>query len=157
VKRARKTLMVVAVVSCFIALIGVLCFTTAEVPSFLMQSGGAADRSSGKTGRALILKWFRLDSLESGDLILVTSRNGDKVIREVRRLEKIESPDESERQKVPQGRRPTSRRIAQAILDMDFRPQYWVSAGDATNATGAVRIAEADIKGKVVWIKTKRN
>ena len=155
-KRVRKLLVVVAVVSCFIALICILCFTTAEIPPFLMESGGSADRSSGETGRALVLKWFQLDSLESGDLILVTRRSGDEVIREIRKLEKIESPDESERQKVPEGgRRPKSRRIAQAILDMDFRPQYWVSASDATNSTGAIRIAEADIKGKVVWIKTK--
>ena len=104
-KRVRKFLVVVAVVSCFIALVCFLCFTTAEIPSFLMKSGGSADRSSGEAGRALVLKWFRLDSLESGDLILVTRRSGDEVVREIRKLEKIESPDESERQKVPEGGR----------------------------------------------------
>ena len=156
-KKVRKALLVVVVAGGFIAMMYVLFFTTAEIPSYLMKANGSADKPANETYRAFVLKWFRLESLKSGDLILVARRSGDDVVREIRRLEEIEWPDESERLKVSQsGRHAASRRIAQTILDMDFKPKYLISAANETNSTASVRISEADIKGKVVWIKTKK-
>lgn len=154
--RVKKILIVVVAGCCLIALVYALGFTTAEVPAYLVKPEGSVDGPAGKTQRALVAKLFRLERLKPGDLILVARRNDNGELREIRRLEKVEPPDEAERSKVPPGgRHPHSRTIAQAILDMDFRPKYWVSATDGTNSVGPVRIAEADIKGAVIWIRTK--
>jgi len=139
-----------------IALVYALGFTTAEVPAYLTKPDASADGPAVKTQRALVAKLFRLERLKPGDLILVARRNDAGELREIRRLEKVEPPNDAERAKVPPGgRHPHSRDIAQTILDMDFRPKYWISATDGTNAIGPVRIAEADIKGSVIWIRTK--
>ena len=78
-KKVRKALLVVVVAGGFIAMMYVLFFTTAEIPSYLMKANGSADKPANETYRAFVLKWFRLESLKSGDLILVARRSGDDV------------------------------------------------------------------------------
>jgi hypothetical protein len=158
-KRIKKILIAAAVAVCLAALWYAAFFTTAEIPGFLMKPAGSNETPSHKRYVALVLKWrgFEMESLNEGDLIVIQRRLGDKVCSEVRRLEKIQQPDESERQKVHidvGGKYEGSQRIAQAILNMDFKPKYWIS-GDGTNSTSPVRIEEADIKGKVVHIFAK--
>ena len=152
--RAQKLLIVAAVVGCLTALTYFLLFTTAEVPAYLAKPTSSADKRSGETRTALVLKWVRRDALKSGDLILVESRSGDGTASVIRRLGKIQPPDESERSKA--GGRGRGRRIAQAILDMDFKPKYWISSEDEADPAGLVRIDESQIKGKVVHTFTKR-
>ena len=71
--------------------------------------------------------------------------------RRLCRIEKIQAPDPSERMKA----RGRGRRVAQAIVDMDFQPKYLVSPlGDPSNSREL--IYESQIKGKVIHVFEKK-
>lgn len=108
----------------------ILILVTIYLFTFTLVSMPA--RSNGSSPRALVLKWFHKDKLQSGDLVWVELENDQfKAYRSIRRILRVYEPDPSERPKAL-GRR-LGRQIAQAILDMDFKPTYAVTALDATN------------------------
>ncbi|MDB6068061.1 MAG: hypothetical protein JWR26_4269 [Pedosphaera sp.] len=155
VKRVKTFLTGTALTGCLLAFLYLLLFTTAGIPTYLMKPAGSPENPSDRTSQALVLRWVRHDSLKPGDLILVESQDGDATTRKIRKLEKIAPPDESERLKA--GGQPwrASHGIAQAILDMDFKPKYWISSEAPDDPAGLVRIEESQIKGKVVYTFSK--
>jgi hypothetical protein len=142
-KTTKRILILAAVAGGCIVLIYSLLFTTAEIPASLANPTASA---SPEKYTALVLKRFPRDTLKPGDLILVEMNDGTTSTREIRKLESVQLPSESQRMKAS-GRRRT-RGIGQAILDMDFKPHYWVSAGESTNST-PLSIPESDVIGKV--------
>jgi len=117
-------------------------FTTLEMPPASAISAGANGRSV-----ALVLRWCRPETLKPGMMILV--RTLDHPERRLCRIEKIQEPDPSERLRA--GRR-RGRRVAQAVLDMDFRPRYLVIPLNAEPSSNVELIYESQIKGKVVHV-----
>ena len=147
-KKAKPILTLAAVSACLIGSIFSLLFTTAEIPASLINTNGSASPREKYT--ALVFNLSPRRKLEGGDLILVKIENGTTSTREVRKLERIQFPNDSQRMKAS-GRR---RAIGQAILDMDHTPQYWVSESLDTNSP-VVSIPESDVKGKVVHTFTR--
>ena len=146
-KTTIRILTVAAVAGFFIVLVYSLLFTTAEIPASLANP--TKPSASGEKYTALVLKRFPRETLKPGDLILVEINDGATSTREIRKLEKIQSPNQSQRMKAG-GR---NRRISQAILDMDFKPDYWVS-GETTNSP-PISIPESDVIGKVAYTFSK--
>jgi hypothetical protein len=149
-KTTKRILIVATVAGACIVLIYSLLFTTAEIPASFVNPTPASSREK---YTALVLKRFPRETLKPGDLILVEMNDGTTSTREIRKIESIQLPSESKRMKAA-GRRRT-RRIGQAILDMDFKPHYSVSAGENTNST-PVSIPESDVIGKVAHTFTKK-
>ena len=147
-KTAKRILTVAAVAGFFLVVIYSLLFTTAEIPASLANPTAATSTREKYT--ALVLKRFSRENLKPGALILVEINDGTTSTRRIGKLERIQFPKESQRMKAS-GRR---RAIAQAILDMDYKPQYWVL--DADTNSPAISIPEADLKGKVVHTFTKK-
>lgn len=154
-KRVKNFLAGAALTVCLFVLLYLVLFTTAGIPAYLMKPTGSPENPSDHASQALVLRWVRYDSLKPGDLILVESQNNDATTRKIRKLAKIVPPDESERLKA--GGRPwrASHGIAQAILDMDFKPKYWISSERPDDSASLVRIEESQIKGKAVYIFAK--
>jgi hypothetical protein len=150
VKKTKKILVCAAVAACLLALFYALLFTTTEIPAFLVNPTAGAVPQEKHT--ALVLKRFRRETLKPGDLVLFQIRTDTASNMEVGKLEKIQFPKDSQRLKAS-GRH---RAIGQAILDMDFKPNYWISTGESTNSITSLRIPEADIKGKVVHSFTNK-
>jgi len=140
-KTAKRILIVATVTGFSLVLIYSLLFTTAEIPASLTNS--TQSPASAEKHTALVLKRFSREKLKPGDLILVEINDGTTSTREIRKLEQIQFPSESQRMKAS-GR---GRFIGQAILNMDFKPNYWVS-GESTNSS-PISIPESDVIGKV--------
>jgi hypothetical protein len=124
-------------------LLGALCFLLFTMTD--MPQPSATSTSSGGHSVALVLRWCRPETLKPGMIVVVQAVNQPE--RRLCRIEAIQEPDPSERVKA--GRR-RGRRVAQALLDMEFRPRYVVSPVN-TNEPKEL-IYESQIKGKIVHV-----
>jgi hypothetical protein len=114
---------------------GIVCaflFTTCEV--------------SGK--RALVAKCYRKESLQPGDMLQVNPDIWNTKDLVVCRLEKINPPDERDRIRA----RGRGSGIAQAIVDMDFKPTYSVTLLSNETNNAAMTINQRQIRGKIIKV-----
>jgi hypothetical protein len=128
-RRIKKIFGVIIFVTILSGIVCVLLFTTCQV--------------SGK--RALVAKCFRKDYLRPGDLLQINPDLWTTTQPVVCRLERVIPPDDAKRIRV-------SRRIAQSIVDMDFKPTYSVTLLNEETNNAAMTINERQIRGKVIKV-----
>jgi hypothetical protein len=121
-------------------------FVIAIVVVSIYSLGFTTCRVNGK--RAVVAKWFRAESLQAGDMLLVEPEMWESTQPVVSKLEQIIPPDESKRMRAS-GRH---RRIAQSILDMDLQPTYSVKVISQETNNASLTIHGYQIKGKIIKV-----
>jgi len=123
------------------------------VSILILISSPAFTTCSSNGGTALVAKYTRKGLLKPGDLLLVEADPQLATNQSIYRLEQIHPPDPSTRKSIsPNANRSAiRRRIAQDILDMDFKPTYSVSLVNGNTTNAPIVISERQIRGKVIY------